>query len=605
MAIPFTQYLNVRKAYGPSFSPDGRRLAFITNITGIPQSWAVSSNGGWPDQITFHAERVSQVAYSPTSDQMIFSRDIGGNENAQLFLVNGDGSAERRLTNADDVMHIFGNWSPDGRQVAFSANRRDRSKFDVFVQDIETGSTQCVWENKFSGFLIVVGFSPDASQLLVYLMYNSMNIDLFEINIKEKSIRKLTEHVGNVRYLSPTYSADGKSIYGACDHARDLATLTRIDLSNLQHHFMHETRHEIEFVAASPDGDWLLWLSNVEGAHQFNLLDLNTNQIRQPENLPLGVTIDYAAPVFSPDSRRIAFSFSTPTRTSDIWVWEIEENHVFPVTQSSHAGIPTSRFREPELIHYPSFDNLSIPAWFYRPKASRSENYPILVNVHGGPEGQAQPFFDYIVQYFVSRGFGVLLPNVRGSSGYGKNYLDLDNVEKRMDSVADLAYAVKWLRSQPQIDARRIAIKGGSYGGFMVLSALTTYPDLWAAAVDIVGISNFVTFLENTSAYRRSHREGEYGSLEHDREFLTRISPIHQVDNITTPLMVIHGANDPRVPLNEAEQLVHALRARNVPVEFLVYDDEGHGLVKLKNILDAYPKMADFLGKHLNLKTSC
>ena len=600
MAIPFTQYLNIRKAYGPSFSPDGKRLAFITNITGIPQAWVLNVEGGWPDQITFHSERVSLVCFSPTSDQLIFLRDIGGNENAQIFLVNGDGSAERRLTNADDVMHIFGTWSHDGRQVAFTANQRDRSKFDVLILNTETGETRCVWENEFSGFLSVVGFSPDSSRLLVDLMHNSMNNDLFEIHITEKSIKKLTEHEGDVRYLSPAYSADGQSVYCGCDQNRDVATLTRIDLSDFQHHILQETQSEIEFVATSPDGHWLLWVSNVEGAHQFNLLDLRTDQIRQPEKLPLGVTIDYAAPVFSPDSRRIAFSFSTPTRTSDIWVWEIEENQVLAVTQSSHAGIPTSSFREPELIHYPSFDGRSIPAWFYRPANFQDEKYPILVNVHGGPEGQAQPMFDYIFQYFISRGYGVFVPNVRGSSGYGKTYLALDNVEKRMDSVADLAYAVKWLHSQPNIDARRIAIKGGSYGGFMVLSALTTYPDLWAAAVDIVGISNFVTFLENTGPYRRSHREGEYGSLEHDREFLTRISPIHQVDKITTPLMVIHGANDPRVPLNEAEQVVNALQARNVPVEFLVYDDEGHGLVKLKNILDAYPKMADFLDKHLD-----
>jgi len=222
--------------------------------------------------------------------------------------------------------------------------------------------------------------------------------------------------------------------------------------------------------------------------------------------------------------------------------------------------------------------------------------------IHGGPEGQAQPVFDYFVQYFISRGYGMFIPNVRGSSGYGKNYLALDNVEKRMDSVADLASAVKWLETQPDVDVKRIAITGGSYGGFMVLSALTTYPDLWAAAVDIVGISNFVTFLENTSAYRRSHREGEYGSLEHDREFLTSISPIHKVDKIVAPLMVIHGANDPRVPLSEAQQLVDALRKRNVPVEFLVYDDEGHGLVKLKDILDAYPKIADFLDRQLGVE---
>jgi dipeptidyl aminopeptidase/acylaminoacyl peptidase len=603
MAIPFTQYLNIRKAYGPSFSPDGKRLAFLTNITGIPQAWVVNSDGGWPDQLTFHSERVSQVTFSPTSNQLILLRDIGGNENAQIFLINGDGSAERRLTNADDVMHIFGSWSLDGRQIAFTANQRDRSKFDVFVKDVEMGETECVWENELSGFLIVIGFSPDGSRLLVYLAHNSMNNDIFEINVKKKSIQKLTEHKGNVRYLSPAYSADGKSVYCAYDQEHDLAALTRIDLSDFQHHFVQETQYEIEFVATSLDGHWLLWVRNVEGAHQFSLLDLHTNQIHQPEKLPLGVTIDYAAPVFSPDSRRIAFSFSTPTRSSDIWVWEIAENRVFPVTQSSHAGIPISSFREPELIHYPSFDNLSIPAWFYRPTTTQSEKYPILVNVHGGPEGQAQPFFDYTIQYFVSQGFGVFVPNVRGSSGYGKNYLDLDNVKKRMDSVADLAYAVKWLHSQPEIDTRRIAIKGGSYGGFMVLSALTTYPDLWAAAVDIVGISNFVTFLENTSPYRRSHREGEYGSLEHDREFLTRISPIHQVDKIVTPLMVIHGANDPRVPLNEAEQVVNALQARNIPVEFLVYDDEGHGLVNLKNILDAYPKMAAFLDAHLGFQS--
>ncbi|HSL42142.1 MAG TPA: S9 family peptidase [Anaerolineales bacterium] len=599
MTIPFSQYLNIRYAVGPSFSPDGRRVAFLTDITGVPQAWTVNIEGGWPDQITFHTERVSQVHFSPAVDQLVFSRDLGGNENAQLYLVNGDGLGERKLTHADEVMHLFGNWSQDGKQIAFTANQRDRSKFDVYVQNVETGEIKLAWENEYSGFLYVVGFSPDASRLLIYMMYNSLNNDLFEIDLQQKVIRKLTEHEGNIRYLSPTYSADGKSVYCACDHNRDLATLTRIDLNDLQHHFIQETKNEIEYVAASPDGHWLLWNSNVEGAHQFHLLDLQTNEVRQPHQLPLGVISDFAAPIFSSDSQRIAFGFTMPTRTSDIWVWDIQTNEVSPVTRSSHAGIPTSSFRAPQLIRYPTFDGLSIPAWFYPPAETSIEKYPVIIDVHGGPEGQAQPIFDHFVQYFISRGYGVLLPNVRGSSGYGKHYLSLDNVEKRMNSVADLAYLVKWLETRPDVDTKRIAITGGSYGGFMVLSALTTYPDLWAAAVDIVGISNFVTFLENTSAYRRSHREGEYGSLERDREFLTSISPIHHVDKIVAPLIVIHGANDPRVPLSEAEQLVSALRARDVPVEFLVYDDEGHGLVKLKNILDAYPKMANFLDKHL------
>ena len=601
MTLPFSQYLNIRGAWGPSFSPDGKRLSFLTNITGVPQVWAVNVEGGWADQVTFHTERVLQARFSPVANELVFMRDIGGNENAQAFLVNGDGSGERRLTIADDVMHIFGDWSHDGKQISFTANQRDRSRFDVYVQNVETGESQCVWENEYLGFLGVVGFSPDGSRLLVLLVHNSLNNDLFEIEIATKSVRRLTEHEGNVRYLSPAYSSDGKSVYCACDQDRDLTTLTRIDLGDLQYRFLHETKHEIEYVSASPNARWLLWVSNVEGANQVHLMDVETGQVQQPENLPLGVLSDYAAPVFSADGWLLAFGFTTATRTSDIWVWNIEQNRVYPATQSSHAGIPRSSFREPELIHYPSFDGRSIPAWFYPPANRSASACPILFEVHGGPEGQAQPSFDYVTQYFISRGYGMFVPNVRGSSGYGKNYIALDNVEKRMDSVADLAYAVKWLKDQPGVDTKRIGIMGGSYGGFMVLAALTTYPDLWAAAVDIVGISNFVTFLENTSPYRRSHREGEYGSLEHDREFLTSISPIHHVDKISAPLMVIHGANDPRVPLGEAEQMVAALRGRDVPIEFLVYDDEGHGLVKLKNILDAYPRMADFLDKHLGM----
>jgi len=602
MTTTFSQYLNIRKAYSPSFSPDGKRVSFLTDITGVPQAWVVDVEGGWPDQLTFDTERVSEAVFSPTNDHLVFSRDIGGNENSQIFLVNSDGSGERKLTNADDAMHIFGAWSKDGVQIAFTANRRDKSKFDVYVQNINDDEARFVWENNFPGFLVVTAFSPDASRLLVYLMHNSMNHDIFELEIQSGEIRKLTEHEGNVRYQSPVYSADGKSVYCACDKDRDLATLMQINLDDLQHQFLAETEYEIEYVVTSDDGQRLLWATNVEGANQLNLMDLGSKQVSRPADLPTGVLSGFSPPVFSPDGQQVAFGFTTPTRASDIWVWNINQDQLHPATQSSHAGVPTSSFKEPELIHYPTFDGLSIPAWFYRPAMKEKDQYPIVVIVHGGPEGQSQPILDIVAQYFLSRGYGVFVPNVRGSSGYGKEYLALDNVEKRMDSVADLSYAVKWLGTQPNVDTKRIAVYGGSYGGFMVLSALTTYPELWAAGIDIVGISNFVTFLENTGAYRRSHREGEYGSLEHDRDFLASVSPIHQVDKITAPLMVVHGANDPRVPLNEAEQIVTALKARNIPVEFLVYHDEGHGLVKLKNRLDAYPKMADFLDKHIGEK---
>jgi dipeptidyl aminopeptidase/acylaminoacyl peptidase len=224
---------------------------------------------------------------------------------------------------------------------------------------------------------------------------------------------------------------------------------------------------------------------------------------------------------------------------------------------------------------------------------------PAIINVHGGPEGQVRPWFNGIVQYLVSCGYVVLEPNVRGSAGYGYSYQSLDDVRLRMDSVADLRHAALWLGQMGLADPQRIAVMGGSYGGFMVLSAVTTYPDLWAAGVDIVGIANFVTFLENTGPWRRKHREAEYGSLEQDREFLEQISPIRAVERITAPMFVVHGANDPRVPVGEAEQIVSALRKREVPVEYLRFEDEGHGLVKRANRLVAYPAIARFLGKHL------
>jgi dipeptidyl aminopeptidase/acylaminoacyl peptidase len=272
------------------------------------------------------------------------------------------------------------------------------------------------------------------------------------------------------------------------------------------------------------------------------------------------------------------------------------------LTQSSLAGIPQSSFVEPELIRYKTFDGRQIPAWYYRPQngsLSNGRGFPVIVNVHGGPEGQAQPGFNGVNQYFLSRGYAVLAPNVRGSTGYGKTFTHLDDVEKREDSVKDLAAAVEWLKTQGGADPKRIAVTGGSYGGYMTLAAITLYPDLWAAAIDTVGIANFESFLKNTSGYRRKLREVEYGTLERDLEFLKSVSPLFKVDRIKTPLMVIHGKNDPRVPYTEAEQIVEALRKRGSPVEYKLFDDEGHGVNKLSNRLIVYPLMADFLDKYM------
>jgi dipeptidyl aminopeptidase/acylaminoacyl peptidase len=252
------------------------------------------------------------------------------------------------------------------------------------------------------------------------------------------------------------------------------------------------------------------------------------------------------------------------------------------------------------LVHYPTFDGRDIPAFFSLPNTDTgSGETPVIVDIHGGPESQRRPSFNSVKQYLLANGYAVFEPNVRGSSGYGKSYAALDDVEKRMDSVADIKAAVEWLHDHPAVDPDRIVAMGGSYGGFMVLAAMTEYPELWAAGVDIVGIANFVTFLENTGDWRRELREAEYGSLAADREFLESISPINRVEAISSPLFVLHGANDPRVPVDEAEQIVDRAREQGVPVEKLVFEDEGHGITKLENRIEAYQEIVDFLETHV------
>jgi dipeptidyl aminopeptidase/acylaminoacyl peptidase len=360
-------------------------------------------------------------------------------------------------------------------------------------------------------------------------------------------------------------------------------------------------------VVLSPDGSKLVYLVNIEGVDSIMLRDISTGETRQcptPNDYP-GV-VQGGPLVFAPDSHSIAFAYSCAVHTPDIYLWDLETDRIRQMTQSSHGGLSTNSFVKPQLIHYPTFDatedqvTRQIPAWFYKPE-NTEENVllPVVVIPHGGPESQFRPYFHFLIQYLNHHGYCVLAPNVRGSTGYGKNYSHLDNVRNRMDSVTDLAYGAHWLKEQPGINPAQIVVYGGSYGGFMVLAALTTYPTLWAAGVDIVGISNLATFLENTSDYRRAHREAEYGSLVEDREYLEEIAPINHIDQITAPLIIIHGANDPRVPLSEAEQLVNALKSRGINVEFLVFEDEGHGLVKLRNKQVAYPAIIDFLDRIL------
>ncbi|MBX6762626.1 MAG: S9 family peptidase [Rubrobacteraceae bacterium] len=584
VARPFHRYLKIRSSYGASWSPDGRSLSFLTDVTGVPQLWEVGVEGGWPEQRTFFEERVLRAEYSPVDGRIVFAMDAGGNERMQLFVL--EGGEERDLTRMPQAIHNFGGFSPDGSCIAYTATRRNGTDFDVYVQRLD-GEPEMVWE--VSGYHGVAGFSPDGGVLLVSRHHSNVDGDLYLLDPGDGKARLLTPHEGEARFVSPVFSADGRSIYLATDLGAEFLRLARLDLETLDLEYLTPDEWDVEEVEVARDGRYVAAVRNVEGYSELLLFDGEGKKV-VGSVLPGGV---FGGIAFSPGSDHLALTLTGPDRTPDVWVAELPDGEVRRVTRSSLAGIPRESFVRPRLVRYTSFDGREIPAFFYEPK---EDGAPVIVNVHGGPESQARPAFAPVTQYFVHRGYAVFAPNVRGSTGYGKTYTRLDDVERRMDSVADLAHAAYWLRENGH---EKMAVMGGSYGGFMVLAALTEYPELWDAGVDIVGIANLVTFLENTGSYRRALREREYGSLERDREFLESISPIYKAERIRVPLMVIHGKNDPRVPVGEAEQIVARVEENGGVVEYLLYEDEGHGLARLKNRLDAYPRIAAFLDRHL------
>lgn len=609
MNNPISRYLNARNAYSPAFREPGK-LAFISNITGSPMAWQVPADPtpipAWPEQLVFDVDRVVEIFPSSVGPEnhTIYDADQDGDENYQLYLLSTDGSADVHLTEGfEDCLHIFGDWHPDGDRFIFAANRRDRSRFDLFVQDVDGKIATCVWENRAAGFLVNARYSPDGSRAAVALMVSNHQHELFEIDLLGGDVRQITSGDRAARFEALEYDRSGDQLWVITDLDWDFLYLAQLNLETGAVEPFIQREQDFGGLAISPDGRFLAYLINTDGASHLEIHDLETNSNRQAPSIEAipGVVgmFDYSQVSFSSDCKHIAFSYTNPLSPSNIFIWDLEKDRIFQMTRVSNGGLPQDSFAPAELVSYPTFDDRQIPAWFSAPKADNDAPAPVIAYIHGGPESQFRPYFHPILQYFLAHGYAVIAPNVRGSSGYGKSYSQLDNVEQRVDAVNDMIALVDWVKQRPDLDAGRIVLYGGSYGGFMVLAGLTERPDLWAAGVDIVGISHFVTFLENTSDYRRAHREAEYGSLENDRDFLESISPLNKADRIKAPLFIVHGANDPRVPLTEAKQLAETLERQRVAVELLVFDDEGHGLAKLRNKLVAYPAIAEFLDRHV------
>jgi len=595
MSAPsIARFLRIRSASSPHFSHDSSKLAFISDLSGIPQAYAVSIlEPSVPEPLTPYGQRVESLRFSPKQELLAYSSDLDGSERFQIRLLEYENLFTRDFAVYEGAIHHLGEWSPDGSLIAYSCNKRDAAIFDVYVKSLD-GVERLAYES--DGNVHPVAWSPDGRFLVLEYVHASFDTDLFILDTVKGSAKKITEHSGDAIFTSSSYSPEGDGIYLATNVGREFSALAYMRISDASLKFLDKLDWDVEEVAVSPDGGHVAYTVNVDGYTELRLFKTENGKVRR-----LAIPRGFAYSIkFSPDSRLIAFTLEAPRQAPNIYLLDLRREETLSLTDMPTAGIGKNELSEPILVKYRSFDGLELPSWLYLPSDAKQDGKnPAIVWAHGGPESQVRFSFMPVIQFFVLRGFVVMVPNFRGSSGYGKTFSHLDDVDKRMDAVRDVIEAAKWLWTNGWADQKRIGITGGSYGGFMVLACLTHFPDIFAAGVERVGIFNFLTFLKKTGPWRRKHRAAEYGDPERDCDFLRSISPATHIHKLKAPLLAAHGKNDPRVPVYETEQLIEMARQKGATIEYMLFEDEGHGIVRLENKIKFYTKAAEFFEEHL------
>ena len=594
-------YLNSRGASFVDWLPDDSLLV-ATRFGDTEQLHRVATPLGAREQLTFFREPVTtaRAPQSAVAPGFAFLRDQGGNEQSQVFYYDLNARAVRMLSGGQGQNGALV-WSHDGKRVAYHSTARDGVSFDLMIA--EPGNTFSAPRLVFNGFQkswSALDWSRDDSKLLIYNYVAANEAHLYVMDIATAALTPVSEGSEPASVSGAAFTPDGRGVYLITNRDGEFEQLRRVDLVTGAVEIL--TGHipwDIESFACTDDGRFLAWVANVDGVSRLTVLDL----AKHTETLPPLPDGKIGRIAFDRGGKRLALSLESPQSPRDVFVLEVERNAVVRYTKSEAGPLDPLQFVPAELVRFPTFDRVDgkrreIPAFVYRPKTPGP--HPVLIDIHGGPESQAVPSWNPFTQFLVREmGFTVITPNVRGSSGYGKTWLDLDNGEDREDSVKDIGALLVWIGAQRDLDARQVFVAGGSYGGYMSLASMVNYGDRLRGGIDVVGISNFVTFLESTSAYRRALRRSEYGDerLPKMRAFLQRISPLTNAARISKPLLVVQGLNDPRVPASESQQMVAKIRARGGEVWYLAAKDEGHGFKKKPN-RDFYQKtIVTFLEK--------
>jgi dipeptidyl aminopeptidase/acylaminoacyl peptidase len=572
---------SVGSCSSPTFSPDGTRLAFVSDMSGVPQVWTVAASGGWPELVTALDDQIRAVAWSPDGAWLACAAAPGGGMNQQVYLVRPDGAGLRRLTPGGTETNHLGDWTEDGRALVIASNRRNPAAMDPYLVDIASGTWQQVLESPGVGDLSV---SRDMRLAVHTRRVNRGDMNCYLIDLATGMEQLLTPHEGPGTFTGAHFAPDGRTIYLIADDRRDLTCFARIALAadgapGPIEPLAERPDAELQQFAINDAGDTAALLWNVSGRNELAFVDLRTNAQRPGPALPAEIANGLT---FSKDGGTLAMTLSGAAAPPDIWVLQHATGTMTQVTHSPHPGVDFRAMVRPELVRFPAHDGLELSGWLYRPPGYAAPG-PLALNFHGGPEGQERPIFKSLFQALLAQGIAILAPNVRGSSGFGKRFVNLDNGALRFNGIRDIESCLNYVVNAGIADPKRIGIFGGSYGGYMVMAGMTEYPERFAAGVNLYGVVNFATFFAQTEPWMAAISKVKYGDPETEADLLHRLSPIHKIDRVIAPILVLHGANDTNVPVVEAEQVVENLTRRGIPVEYILFPDEGHGFTKTAN----------------------
>ncbi|MGH2514231.1 MAG: S9 family peptidase [Ktedonobacterales bacterium] len=600
----FDRYFAVRTHFGNlALSPDGRDIAYIVNTSGQFNVWRQPITGGWPTQVTtFERESVRGIVWAP-SGEILSMADSDGSEQYQIFSIPTAGGAVRYLTHQPDVQYELSTdgLSPDGRYLAFAGNDREPTEADVLLCDIATGEIRRALANGRAN--APVNWSPDGRYLTVADLRGNTDLHLWLIDTETGEASEALPHEDAFFVLPGPWLPDSSGFYVLLDRGREFKGVALYELASGELRWVLAPEWDIENLALSADGRRMVWVQNESGASQLYLRDGDETALRVV-GLPRGVI---EALDLSPDGTTLALRINAATAPAEIYVVTLGDLYAREtpllrrLTYGMLGGLTPDDLSAPELVSFPTFDGREIPAWLYRPRGvSEHHQGALLISIHGGPESQERVEYRAFYQYLLKRGIAVLAPNIRGSTGYGASYQKLIHRDWGGAELKDIEAAAQYARTLPWVAAHRIGVYGGSFGGFATLSAVSRLPEYWAAAVDIVGPSNLLTFVRSVPPTWRRMMADWVGDPESDADMLRERSPITYVADVRAPLLVLQGANDPRVVKAESDQMVERLRHGGRDVEYVVFDDEGHGFAKRANQLRGYWLAAEFLVKHLH-----